>query len=33
MLGAIGIDLGIDLFLIVFHAMCVADIARIRAAK
>lgn len=33
MLGAIGIDLGMDLFLMVFHTMCIADIARIRAAK
>ncbi len=33
MLGAIGIDLGMDLFFMAIHTMCVADIARVRAAK
>ena len=33
MLGAIGIDLGMHLFLMVFHTMYVAEITRIRAAK
>lgn len=33
MLGAIGIESGIDLVLKLAQRMCVADIERIRAAK